>query len=111
MTSEEGEASFAKDEFFSEMRQQSIEHVGQIRIGILETTGCMSFFYYDDDEVKWGMPILPKPYRARSKTLSKAGHFACTCCGRASYVETATHGCARCGKDEWVEALNSIRRS
>lgn len=111
VTSEPGEATYAKDEFFSEMRQQSIEHVGQVRVAILETTGSMSFFYFADDEVKPGLPILPKPYRARSRTLAEAGDFACTCCGRVARIGTAAHVCARCGKDEWVKALDSVRRS
>lgn len=111
VTSEEGETTYAQDEFFSEMRQQSIEHVGQIRAGILETSGSMSFFYFDDDQVKLGLPILPKPYQLRSKTLAEADDFACTGCGRVTYIETARHVCKRCGKEEWVKALNSIRRS
>ena len=111
VTSEHGEATYAKDEFFSEMRQQSIEHVGQVRVAILETTGSMSFYYFADDEVKPGLPILPKPYQARSRTLAEAGDFACTCCGRVAHIEAAAHVCARCGKDEWVKALDSVRRS
>ncbi|MCZ2496110.1 DUF421 domain-containing protein [Xylophilus sp. Kf1] len=109
--SHEGETTYATDEFFSEMRQQSIEHVGQVRIGILETTGSMSFFYFDDDEVKPGLPILPKPYLLRSKALAEAGDFACTGCGRVTHIEAARHVCERCGKEEWVKAVHSIRLS
>ena len=39
-----GERTYAKDEFFSEMRQQNIEHLGQVRTAILETNGNVSFY-------------------------------------------------------------------
>ena len=109
--SEQREPSYAKDEFFSEMRQQSIEHVGQVRVAILETSGSMSFYYFPDDEVKPGLPVLPKPYGKRSRVLVEAGDFACTSCGHVSRIETGTHTCRRCGQDEWVKALDSVRRT
>lgn len=100
---------YAKDEFFSEMRQQSIEHVGQVRIAILETTGSMSFYYFEDDAVKPGLPIAPRPYGKRRRVLDTAGDFACTGCARVTSIATGTHKCSRCGHDEWVEAMSSKR--
>jgi len=64
---EESRSTFAKDEFFAEMRAVSVEHVGQVRTAILETNGQGSFYYYSDDDVKPGLPVLPKPYSKRSK--------------------------------------------
>ncbi|UST55193.1 DUF421 domain-containing protein [Comamonadaceae bacterium OTU4NAUVB1] len=100
---------YAKDEFFSEMRQQSIEHVGQVRIAILETTGSMSFYYFRDDDVKPGLPVTPEPYRKKRCVLEAAGAFACTECARVSRIATATHTCGRCGHNEWVEAMTTRR--
>ena len=101
-------STFAKDEFLSEMRQQSIEHVGQVRVAILETTGTVSFFYYSDEDVKPGLPVLPKPYSLRSKTISKAGNYACTFCANVIKLEKESK-CKRCGHDEWVPAINTCR--
>ena len=109
--SQQREPTYAKDEFFSEMRQQSIEHVGQVRIAILETSGSMSFYYYADEDVKPGLPVLPKAYQARSRTVAAPGDHACTACGRVSRIEAAAHTCPRCGQDEWVAALDSVRLS
>jgi uncharacterized membrane protein YcaP (DUF421 family) len=57
-----GQTGYAKDEFFAELRQQSIEHVGQVRAAVPETNGAVSFFFYPDNEVKPGLPTLPKVF-------------------------------------------------
>ena len=102
--------TFAKDEFFAEMRAASIEHVGQVRIAVLETNGQVSFFYYSDEDVKPGLPVLPKPYNKRSKNISKAGKYACTFCANVMKLEKENK-CDRCGHDEWVLAIDTCRVS
>lgn len=108
--SETRQRLYAKDEFFSEMRQQSIEHIGQVRIAILETTGSISFYYFEDEDVKPGLPITPRRYRTKRRVLDGAGDYACTGCARVASISTTTHACPRCGHDEWVEALSSRRK-
>jgi len=108
--SEANQRLYAKDEFFSEMRQQSIEHIGQVRIAILETTGSISFYYFEDEDVKPGLPITPRRYRTKRRVLDGAGDYACTGCARVASISTTTHACPRCGHDEWVEALASRRK-
>ena len=44
----------AQDEFFSELRLRSIEHLGQVRNAYLETSGEVSIFFYEDKDVKYG---------------------------------------------------------
>ena len=105
------EQTYGKDEFFSEMRQQSIEHVGQIQTAILETNGKVSFFFFDDADVKPGLPVLPKKYGERSKHLTAPGKYACTFCGNVEEIRAELHTCPRCKKDEWVEAISTVRRT
>jgi uncharacterized membrane protein YcaP (DUF421 family) len=107
---ENGDNTFAKDEFFAEMRLQSIEHVGQVKTAILETSGQVSFFFYNDDEVKPGLPVLPKPYSKRSKVVPSPGQYACTTCGNIAMLETGRK-CERCEGDEWVAAIDTKRVS
>ena len=38
-------------EFFMELRVNSVEQLGQVRLAILETNGQISVFYYPDEEV------------------------------------------------------------
>lgn len=105
-----GKHTFAKDEFLSEMRQQSIEHVGQIRIAILETTGTVSFFYYSDEEVRPGLPVLPKAHEQASAFIRKPGKYACTSCGKVEEL-AEPKSCDRCSQDQWVAAIDSKRIS
>lgn len=107
---EETDNTFAKDEFFAEMRAQSIEHVGQVRTALLETNGQVSFFYYDDNEVKPGLPVLPKPYSKRLKMITEKGTYACAFCAMTEDRNTGGN-CGRCGKDNWVVAIQTRRIS
>lgn len=100
--------NFATDEFFAEMRLQNIEHLGQVRVAILETNGQMSFFYYDDDEVQPGLPILPRVYGKRSREINTDGLFACTYCGKTAELSRPS-ACKRCHKEEWVLAIDKLR--
>ena len=100
--------NFARDEFFAEMRNMGISHVGQIRTAILETNGKLSVYFYEKERVRPGLPVLPKLYNKKSKEISKTGLYACTYCGECTRL---SHGqeCGRCGKDEWVEPLDDSR--
>jgi len=102
--------TFAKDEFFAEMRQASIEHLGQIKTAILETNGNISFYYFPDDKVKYGLPIQPKVYEKKSEQVKEKGTFACTYCGNTEELESGrTSECPRCRQKEWVKAINTTR--
>jgi len=103
-------STFAKDEFLSEMRQQSIEHVGQVRVAVLETTGTVSFFYYSDEDVKPGLPVLPKPYSQMSPKITANGNYACAYCANVEQL-IAPASCSRCKKDVWVPAIQTKRIS
>ncbi|GGB96623.1 DUF421 domain-containing protein [Dyadobacter sediminis] len=104
-----GERTYAKDEFFSEMRQQNIEHLGQVRTAILETNGNVSFYYYEDDQVKPGLPVLPKLYQKKSNIIKDSGNHACTYCGNVEEMKGESKNCSRCGQNEWVQAIQSVR--
>lgn len=101
--------TFAKDEFFAEMRQESIEHVGQVKTAILETTGNISFYYFRDEEVGFGLPVLPKPYHKKIYKIESEDYYACTYCGYSVLLKAGIHTCKRCDKKEWVKAINTVR--
>jgi uncharacterized membrane protein YcaP (DUF421 family) len=98
------------DEFFSEMRQQGISHLGQVEQAIIEVSGNISVYFYDDDAVKYGLPILPKLYAKRDSRIPVAGIYSCGFCGfTESIAETDKHICPTCNKDRWVQSLNTKR--
>lgn len=102
--------SLAQDEFFSELRLKSIDHLGQIKNAYLEPSGDISIFYYADDEVKYGLPLLPDLYGAKSKIISSPGVYACAFCGDVKELGPGEAKCIICKRDEWVKALKTIRR-
>ena len=101
----------AKDEFFAEMRQKSVSHLGQIETAIIETSGNLSIFFYEDEEVKYGLPILPDLFKNSIIIISEAGKYACTFCGNIEelYVSENQHCFDKCGKGVWVKAINIQR--
>jgi uncharacterized membrane protein YcaP (DUF421 family) len=99
----------AQDEFFTELRLKSIEHLGQVRNAYIETNGDISVFYYPDDEVKFGLPIRPQLYNLKSTQIPKSGIYACTFCANTQKLEPTTAKCTVCNKDEWVEAIKTLR--
>ena len=103
--------SLAQDEFFSELRQQSISHLGQVEYAYLETTGEVSIFFYDDDAVKYGLPILPHLFSKKVKDISHNGIFACAHCGNVEELPVGKEICRICKKEEWVEAIRTKRIS
>ncbi len=101
--------SLAQDEFFAELRIKSIEHLGQVQHAFIETSGEISVFYYPDEKVKPGLPILPSLFNAKSKLIPSDGLYACSFCGHTQEVKKGTATCDTCRKEEWVEAINTKR--
>ncbi|GAA0320507.1 DUF421 domain-containing protein [Psychrobacter aestuarii] len=96
------------DEFFAEMRQQGIEHLGQVRVGLLETDGTFSLLMFADDDVHYGLPIFPKAYQA-AEEIEPQCHYACMYCGQVEHVVTDKQKCHRC-EDKcigWAKAINT----
>lgn len=99
----------AKDEFFAEMRLKSIEHLGQVRNAYIETNGAISVFFYEDADVKYGLPIRPQLFELKSPNIPKSGIYACTFCANIQELEPTKGTCSVCGRDEWVEAIKTRR--
>lgn len=102
--------ALAKDEFFAELRQQSVSHLGQIETAILETSGILSVYFYPDEEVRYGLPILPDLFEEKVEIVKEDGHYACSFCGTVEeIITTGKHSCKKCKKEEWVKAIDRCR--
>lgn len=101
----------AHEEFFAQLRLKQITHLGQLKFAILETNGSVSVVYYPDDEVKWGLPVLPHLSATKSIQLSGKGIYACAYCGRTEEIKTSIEDlqCNDCKRNEWVVAINETR--
>ena len=103
--------SLGQDEFFAELRLKSVEHLGQVKNAFMETSGEISVFYYEDDEVQHGLPILPGLFLSKSKTIPSKGIYSCTFCGHTESHKPGNAECKVCQKLEWVEAIKTLRKT
>ncbi|NNG99398.1 YetF domain-containing protein [Acinetobacter sp. ANC 5414] len=94
------------DEFFAEMRQQGIEHLGQVRAGLLETDGNFSILLFKPDEIRYGLPLFPKQYQQTTQVEPET-YYACMHCGYVDYISKPDQQCSRCQSCHWAKALNS----
>lgn len=101
----------AQDEFFSELRVKSIEHLGQVRHAFIEPSGEISVYYYADEDVKPGLPLIPKLYNKKTKTIPNQGVYSCSICGHTQTLTGPTAVCIICKADEWVASIRTIRRT
>lgn len=100
------------DELFSDLRVAGVEHLGQVRIVILEANGQFSIFQFEPDAVRPGLPILPKVLGQHTKSISKPGAYACCTCGNVQSFPhpVSQQTCSRCNQSVWVEAISSVSK-
>ncbi|RZF55871.1 DUF421 domain-containing protein [Acinetobacter halotolerans] len=97
---------YSHDEFFAEMRQQSVEHLGQIKVAVLETDGSLSILFYTEKETKWGLPLFPKDYK-KSEYLSPETFYSCMNCGATQHLLHLEQECPRCQAKSWAKSLST----
>jgi uncharacterized membrane protein YcaP (DUF421 family) len=97
-------------EFFMELRLRGVEHLGQVRLAILETNGQISVYFFPDHLVKPGLSILPEPCTERVVRAPEDADYACIHC---SEVVTFNAGekaaCPRCDHHVWIKASTATR--
>jgi uncharacterized membrane protein YcaP (DUF421 family) len=104
--------TIALDEFFAELRQLHVEHLGQLRLTLIETNGNLSLYFFDEVHVGYGLPIVPDVFNKKSKIILKKAHYSCTFCGFTEISEPTNEKiCKNCNHEEWVESINSKRIS
>ena len=90
------------DEFYMELREQGIEHLGQIRIAILEVNGEVSIFKNEGVEVIPGLCVLPEHANKVYQQIPEDGLYACIDCGNTESLQAgAQPQCRHCGRAEW----------
>jgi uncharacterized membrane protein YcaP (DUF421 family) len=69
--------SMGEDEFFSELRMQSVSQLGQIEVAIQESSGDISINFYPDEEVKFGLPIMPDSLDNWQQKINDTNYYSC----------------------------------
>jgi len=94
-----------KDELFVDLRQAGIEQLGEVRVAILEPNGQLSIYKQPDNQIKPGLPILPKPLAACTTHIIKSDTYACTECGHTQPMQPDQDTtCPSCMHHAWVRA-------
>lgn len=102
--------ALGEDEFFAELRLQGVSQLGQIEEAIQETSGNISLFYYPDEEVKFGLPIMIDSLDNAQQVITEEDHYACIFCGYTEKLKPAMSCiCPECTKDKWVKASDRKR--
>ena len=102
--------NISSDEFFMELRQRGVEHLGQVRLGILETDGDVSLYFNDAESVRPGLSVLPQEYRPTYRHVPVSSLYACTRCGYPHIIEAQQQAtCPRCSNDQLTTALKNPR--
>ncbi|WP_435947750.1 DUF421 domain-containing protein [Dryocola sp. BD586] len=97
-------------EFFMELRLHSVEHLGQVRLAILETNGQISVYFYPDHLVRPGLSILPEPCNERFIKMPEDGDYACIRCSEVMKFNAGDAlACPRCKNRFWVKACTAKR--
>lgn len=100
--------NLTSDEILMELRQCGVEHLGQVRLGIMEPDGDISLYLFDGDEVRPGLSVLPPEHRQVYRSIPADGLYACTYCGAIESLATGTEfHCRRCKRKECSKALSS----
>ena len=103
-------ANMNEFEFFMELRLNSVEQLGQVRLAIMETNGQISVYYYSDDEVKPGLCILPDTLIERFRTVPESGEYACVRCSHVVAMQPGDRQlCPRCANPEWTKVSRAKR--
>jgi len=90
------------DKFFAELRLKSVDHLGQVRKAYLETSGEISTYLFQDDEVIEGLPILPEVIEAPLSKINVSKRHACIYCGNVQQISNSDELCQICNNSKWI---------
>lgn len=102
--------NLTQKELFGELRQYQVEHLGQVRRAYIEATGNVSIYFFDDSNMRPGLPIWPERQQQQRCRVEEAGKHACANCGHVQELARgATALCAVCQHPDWVPACEAKR--
>jgi uncharacterized membrane protein YcaP (DUF421 family) len=99
-----------EDEFFAELRIEGVSQLGQVEEAIIESSGSISIFYFPDEEVKYGLPIMPGTILVSHYTIPTLDYYSCIFCGYTESLKpTERFTCPICKKEKWIKSSNKKR--
>lgn len=102
--------NISSSELLMEFRQRGVEHLGQVRLAIVETDGDVSLYFFSTEDIRPGLSVLPPEHRDEYKIATHSGLHCCVNCGFTDLIESKCGArCNRCGKEIWSPALVNHR--
>ncbi len=101
--------TLGEDEFFAELRMQSVSQLGQVEEAIEESSGGISIFFYPDEDVKYGLPVMSGIQDAAFTEITEPAYYSCVFCGHTQNLKPGAFRCPDCGKNKCVKASNKRR--
>lgn len=107
------ESGLSRDEFFAELRLRNVEHLGQVKMVLIETSGEFSILFYHENDVRHGLPIYPDELDKKVAVTDEPAPLSCVQCGYTTGTRDAgaPGHCPECDAVEWVPAKNGKRIS
>jgi uncharacterized membrane protein YcaP (DUF421 family) len=100
----------SKDELFSDMRMEGVSHLGQIKTAYMEPGGTISVFYFEDENVQYGLPLFPDLNENKLTEIKEEAMYSCSYCGNTLCIQpTQRHICDVCKKHTWIRSINEKR--
>lgn len=97
-------------ELFSELRLKGVSQLGQVETAIEEISGGISVFFYEEDEVKYGLPIMPDDEEKAVQQFDIETYYSCSFCGYTEIKNsTSATVCTHCENKEWIPSSNRKR--
>lgn len=94
------------EELLSELRVKGVSQLGQVELAVEEISGEISVFFYNNENVRYGLPILPE-VRTPISIITEDDHYSCILCGNTTFKTAGTDNeCNVCDKNKWVRASN-----
>lgn len=104
--------ALGEDEFFAELRMHGVSQLGQVEEAIIESSGSISVFYYTDEDVKYGLPIMPSSLEQSHRSIPEKGYYSCSFCGYTELLQPVElYACPECEKEKWIKSSNRKRIS
>jgi uncharacterized membrane protein YcaP (DUF421 family) len=100
--------NISSSELLMEFRQRGVEHLGQVRLAIVETDGDVSLYFFAPENVRPGLSVLPPEHREEYKVAKHSGLHCCVNCGYSHHIDSGNAAeCSRCKRDVWSTPLTN----
>lgn len=101
-----GRENISFDEFLMELRLRGVEHLGQVRLAILEVCGDISVYFFEPGAVRPGLPITPDRKAEAVEEAPAPALYACNQCGGVQRLQRGQGlVCPACRHRHWVRAI------